>query len=139
MSRRLTLRYNPHSVFSIKAHLVLVTAYRRKVITDTILADLEEHTVRVCQMADTSVHEFSGESDHIHVLLEMNPSIAPAKLVNTIKTVTSRMVRRDHWPHVKTMLWGKRFWSLSYCLISVGDGATTEIIKRYIQNQLRPN
>ncbi|WP_415843698.1 hypothetical protein, partial [Vreelandella rituensis] len=27
----------------------------------------------------------------------------------------------------------------SYCMLSVGDGANTEIIKRYIQNQTRPS
>ncbi|WP_415843740.1 transposase, partial [Vreelandella rituensis] len=36
-------------------------------------------------------------------------------------------------------LWGERFWSRSYCMLSVGDGANTEIIKRYIQNQTRPS
>ncbi|MCD8513736.1 MAG: transposase, partial [Nitrincola sp.] len=46
---------------------------------------------------------------------------------------------KDHWDHVKKMLWKDRFWSRSYCLISVGDGASTEVIKQYIQNQERPS
>ncbi|WP_366558752.1 transposase [uncultured Parasutterella sp.] len=33
---------------------------------------------------------------------------------------------------------GQTFWTKSYCVISVGDGATTVIIERYIKNQ-RPN
>ena len=36
---------------------------------------------------------------------------------------------------IKHMLWGKRFWTKSYCVISVGDGATTAIIEQYIKNQ----
>ncbi|WP_367400896.1 transposase, partial [Parasutterella excrementihominis] len=31
------------------------------------------------------------------------------------------------------------FWTRSYCVISVGDGATTEIIERYIKGQKRPS
>lgn len=129
------LRSHPHCVFSIKAHLVLVTAYRRKVITEAILVDLETHIRRVCEQADVGVIEFNGEADHVHVLIELHPSIEPAKLINSLKTVSSRLIRKDHWETVKKQLWGERFWSRSYCLISVGDGATTEIIKAYIEKQ----
>lgn len=133
------LRSHPHCVFNIKCHLVLVTAYRRKVINSTILTDLEKYIRKVCDMSDVNMLEFSGESDHIHLLLELHPNIQPAKLINSIKTVSSRLVRKHHWEHIKQMLWKDRFWSRSYCLISVGDGATTEIIKNYIQKQERPS
>ncbi|WP_210499603.1 IS200/IS605 family transposase [Vibrio crassostreae] len=133
------LKSHPHCVFSIKAHLVLVTAYRRNVITGEILQDLESHVRRVCEKSSVDVLEFSGEGDHIHALIELNPNVTPSKLVNSIKTVSSRMVRKEHWESVKTKLWGDRFWSRSYCFLSVGDGATTEIIKKYIQNQERPS
>ena len=33
---------------------------------------------------------------------------------------------------------GKRFWTRSYCVISVGDGASTQVIEKYIQKQKRP-
>ena len=133
------LRSHPHCVFNIKVHLVLVVAYRRKVITKAIMEDLEQHVRRVCGLSDVSVLEFSGEPDHIHILLELHPNVMPSKLVNSIKTVSSRMIRKDHWEHIKKMLWKDRFWSRSYCLISVGDGANTEVIKQYIQNQTRPS
>ena len=131
------LRSHPHCVYSIKAHLVLVVAYRRKIITNNIMADLEQHVRRVCEMSDVSVLEFSGEPDHIHILLEMHPNIMPAKLVNSIKTVSSRMIRKDHWNHLKK--WKDRFWSRSYCFISAGNGTSTEVIKQYIQNQTKPS
>jgi len=98
------LNSHPHCVFSIKAHLVLVTAYRRNVITKTILSDLEDHTRRVFCLSNVEVIEFNGEADQVNILLNMKPNITPAKLVNSIKTVTSRWVRRDHWPHVKKQL-----------------------------------
>jgi putative transposase len=129
---------HPHCVFNIRAHLILVTACRRPVITATLRVDLERRIRRVCAQAEVAVLEFSGEADHVHLLLEMHPNIQPSKLVNSIKTVSSRMMRRDHWKEVRKMRWGARCWSRSYCFISVGDGATTEIIKRYIQGQDRP-
>ena len=133
------LRSHPHCVFNIKFHLVLVVAYRRQVITPAILEDLERHLRHVCEMSDVGVIEFSGETDHVHALLELHPSVMPAKLINSIKTVTSRRIRKDHGDTIKSKLWGDRFWSRSYCLLSEGDGATTDIIKRYIENQTRPS
>src|SRR5690625_7503259 len=69
------LRSHPHCVFNIKAHLVLVVAYRRKVITKEIMDDLEKHVRRVCDLSDVNVLEFSGEPDHVHILLELHPNI----------------------------------------------------------------
>src|SRR5690625_4747060 len=89
------LRSHPHCVFNIKAHLVLVVAYRRKVITKEIMHDLEKHVRRVCDLSDVNVLEFSGEPDHIHILLELHPNIMPSRLVNSIKTVSSRMIRKE--------------------------------------------
>ncbi|WP_181870748.1 IS200/IS605 family transposase [Vreelandella rituensis] len=134
-----TLRSQLHCVFNLKRHLVLVSAYRREVITSAIMDDLEIHIRRVCEMSDVGVLEFSGETDHVHILLALHPSVMPAKLVNSIKTLTSRRIRKDHWETIKTQLWGERFWSRSYCVLSVDDGANTEIIKRYIQNQTWPS
>lgn len=100
----------------------------------------ERHTQienAACKLSDVNVLEFSGEPDHVHILLELHPTVMPAKLVTSIKTVSSRMIRKDHWEYVKKMLWKDRFWSRRYCLISVGDGATTEVIKQCIQNPSR--
>lgn len=87
------LRSHPHCVFNLKFHLVLVTAYRRGAISNAILDDMEVTIRRICVMAGADVAEFSGEADHIHALIEAIPSITPSRLVNSIKTSTSRMVR----------------------------------------------
>ena len=93
----------------------------------------------VCESFSVNVLEFSGEMDHVHLLLEIVPTIRISDLVRTIKCVTSRRVREKHWSEIKSKLWGKRFWTRSYCVLSVGDGANTETIKKYIQNQCSPS
>ncbi|NEO72234.1 transposase [Moorena sp. SIO3H5] len=37
--------------------------------------------------------EFNGEKDHINLLVDLNPKVAPVKLIANIKTVTSRLIR----------------------------------------------
>ena len=128
-----------HSIFKLKIHLIVVVAYRRKVISSLIMQTLRETITEVCESFSVNVLEFSGEMDHVHLLLEIVPTIRISDLVRTIKSVTSRRVREKHWYEIKSKLWGKRFWTRSYCVLSVGDGANTETIKKYIQNQCSPS
>ena len=128
-----------HSIFNLKIHLIIVVAYRRKVISSSIMHTLRETITEVCESFSVNVLEFSGEMDHVHLLLEIVPTIRISDLVRTIKSVTSRRVREKHWYEIKSKLWGKRFWTRSYCVLSVGDGANTETIKKYIQNQCSPS
>jgi REP element-mobilizing transposase RayT len=39
--------------------------------------------------------EFNGEGDHVHLLVEYPPRVAFSKLVNSLKGVSSRMLRRS--------------------------------------------
>lgn len=128
-----------HSIFNLKIHLIVVVAYRRKMISSLIMQTLRETITEVCESFSVNVLEFSGEMDHVHLLLEIVPTIRISDLVRTIKCVTSRRVREKHWYEIKSKLWGKRFWTRSYCVLSVGDGANTETIKKYIQNQCSPS
>jgi len=100
---------------------------------------LQSHVKRLLEDNDCSLIEFNGESDHIHALIELNPSIQPSKLINTLKTVTSRLSKKEFGLHLKKYYWGTNaLWSRSYCLISVG-GAPIEVLKKYIENQHRPD
>ena len=128
-----------HSVFNLKIHLILVVAYRRKVINASIMNTLRQTITEVCNSFTIRVIEFSGKMDHVHLLLEIVPTIRISDLVRTIKSVTSCRIRARHWNEIKSKLWGKRFWTRSYCVLSVGDGANTETIKKYIQNQRSPS
>lgn len=128
-----------HSIFNLKIHLIVVVAYRRKVISSLIMQTLRETITEVCESFSVNVLEFSGEMDHVHLLLEIVPTIRISDLVRKIKSVTSRRVREKHWSEIKSKLWGKRFWTRSYCVLSVGNGANTETIKKYIQNQCSPS
>jgi putative transposase len=74
--------------------------------------------------------EFGGESDHVHLLIETHPSVDLSKLVNNIKTVTSRKLRCEFSQHLKKFYWAEKpqFWSGSYALISVGAQAPLDKI-----------
>ncbi|TCS44965.1 IS200/IS605 family transposase [Pseudobacteriovorax antillogorgiicola] len=123
-----------HCIFNIQYHLVLVTKYRRKVITKEILARLEEIFNRLLEQWDCELIEFNGEADHVHLLIATNPKAQTSKLVNNLKTVTSRLIRKEFAQQVNRFYWKPVFWSRTYCLLSVG-GAPLSVLKQYIENQ----
>ena len=124
-----------HCSYSLQYHLVLVTKYRRKVINQPILKRLEEHfRYLLDDRWDSKLVEFNGELDHVHLIIALNPKVDPSKLVNNLKTVTSRIIRKEFSDHVKKFYWKPVFWSRSYCIITCG-GAPLTVLKQYIENQ----
>jgi putative transposase len=126
-----------HCVYSIKYHLILVTKYRKRCITKPMLHRLQAIFSSLCEKWECRLLEFNGERDHIHLLLELTPKVTPSKFVNNIKTVSSRLIRKEFSQHIKKYYWKPIFWSRTYCLISCG-GAPLSFLKQYIENQESP-
>ena len=127
-------RTGRHCVFNMHAHLVFVTKYQRGVFTQEVLDDMREIFTSVCTDMESELVEFDGEDDHVHLLVIYPPKLAISVLVNSLKGVSSRLVRKKNYPCIKNKLWGKALWSPSYFAASCG-GAPIAIIKQYIENQ----
>ena len=124
-----------HCVYNLKYHLVLVTKYRKKCITNSIIIRMKEIFSELCKKWECTLLEFNGEPDHIHMLLELNPKIALSTFINNLKTVSSRYIRKDFSTHL-SKFYDKNpiFWSRSYCILTCG-GAPLSVIKQYIEQQ----
>jgi len=59
------------------------------------LARIEEITRAVCADFVTKLAEFNGENNHVHLLVNFPPKISLAKLVNSLKGVSSRRMRQE--------------------------------------------
>lgn len=124
-------------VFQMHVHLVFVTKYRRSVFTKKILQELEKIFQNVCDDFESTLVEMNGEKDHVHLLVNYPPKISISKLVNSLKGVSSRMIRKGNYPTIQKALWGNALWSPSYFAASCG-GAPLSIIQEYIQQQTTP-
>lgn len=132
------LRRGRHVVYDIHIHLVFVTKYRGKVFTKEVLEDLNLIFRQVCEDFDAELVEFDGESDHVHLLVNYPPKVAVSALVNSLKGVSSRMIRKKQYPSVNQKLWGDALWSPSYFAGSCG-GASIDVVRQYIKDQKIPN
>jgi len=90
---------------------------------------------QVAKKLDCCILEFNGESDHVHILLDLHPKNAISTVVACLKSSTARMLKKEFPQEVKKCYGGKvSFWSGSYYVSSTG-GATIEKLKEYIKNQ----
>ncbi|MHB1641784.1 MAG: IS200/IS605 family transposase [Acidithiobacillus sp.] len=132
------IRHGRHCVFNLHVHLVFVTKYRRGVFTGEVLAELHGIFAAVCRDFSAELVEFDGEDDHVHLLVNYPPRVSVSALVNSLKGVSSRMIRKKNYPSVRKRLWGGALWSPSYFAGSCG-GAPISIIRQYIGRQQTPD
>ncbi len=125
---------NCHSQYRLEYHLILVTKYRRSCITPEMLEYLTQECRRLLALSEAELLEMNGEADHIHLLISAPPQICLAKMINSLKSTTSRLVRKKYADHLARFYWKPYFWNRSYLILSSG-GAPIEVIRRYIQEQ----
>ena len=132
------LKSTRHAKYLLHAHLVFTPKYRKKIFTKDHLDLMNTIFTDVCHKLDAQLIQFDGEQDHVHLLVLYPPRISIAKLVNALKGVSSRLLRKQ-FPLFKQSYWGKdvALWSRSYFCASVG-GAPIEILKQYIEQQKTP-
>lgn len=129
-------RTGRHCFFVLHVHLVFVTKYRRKVLTEAAHETLRILFRKVCADFEAVLVESNGEDDHVHLLVEYPPKVALARLVNSLKGVSSRRLRALH-PAIAKRYYKGVLWSHSYFAASCG-GAPLSIIRQYVENQRTP-
>lgn len=137
MGKASNIRTGRHCVFALHVHLVFVAKYRRLVFTKKTLDSMKTIFIDVCRGFDAKLTDFDGESNHVHLLVNYPPKVAVSKLVNSLKGVSSRLLRKQH-PELHRHYWKGVLWSPSYFAGSCG-GAPIALIKQYIEQQQTPD
>lgn len=132
---KLSLDKNQHSVYTLKYHLVLVTKYRRQVITHRIYLRLIEIFQNIGKTYNIHLQESNYRTDHIHFLFKAKPDTTLLKFINSYKSASSRLIKKEY-PEIKKKLWKEAFWKIGY-FISTTGGANIETILKYIERQQR--
>lgn len=130
-------RRGRHVVSALHVHLVFVTKYRRGVLDADMLDCCEQAMRKVCADFGASLREFSGEDDHVHLLVQYPPKVTVSALVNSLKGVSSRRLRSQFAGRVNRHIMHGHFWSPSYFAASCG-GAPLSIVRQYIEQQRGP-
>ena len=115
-------------------HIVCPAKYRRAVFTPPVDQKLKEVCLEISKRYEIVFLEIGTDKDHVHFLVQSVPMLSPKRIVQIIKSITSREIFRA-CPEVKKQLWGGEFWTDGYFVSTVGKHGNEDVIKKYIKNQ----
>ena len=123
-----------HNVSILIYHIVCPAKYRRVVFTADVDKELKAVCLEIANRYEINFLEIGTDQDHVHFLVQSVPTYSPTKIVRIIKSITAREIFKRA-PQVKKQLWGGEFWSDGYYIASVGQHASEETIRNYVQKQ----
>ena len=123
-----------HSKWRCKYHIVFAPKYRRMAIYGEIKQDIGKILRQLCENKGVSIIEAELCKDHVHMLVEIPPSMSVSQFVGYLKGKSSLMIFDRH-ANLKYKYGNRHFWCRGYYVDTVGKNE--KIIKEYIQNQLQ--
>ena len=85
----MSIRRASHAVYELNYHFVWPPKYRRAVVTKEVKKFLEDLFPKVAEAYGLEVIEQSVQSDHLHLYVSAPPRIAPAQIVDILKSISA--------------------------------------------------
>jgi putative transposase len=112
--------------------VVFIPKYRKKTICGQIRQDLGDAMHELARQKDSRIAEGHLMSDHVHMLIEIPPKHAVAKVIGFIKGKSAIYIAR-RYAEQKRNFAGHSFWARGYFVSTVGRDEAK--IREYIRHQ----
>jgi REP element-mobilizing transposase RayT len=109
-------------------HIVFTTKYRQELIHPPVEEELHAYLGGICKKLECTPIIVGGYTDHIHILCLLSKKIALMKLVEEVKSHSSK------WIKTKSKALENFYWQDGYAAFSVNPAQVDTVI-RYIANQ----
>ena len=120
-----------HTKHRLLYHLVWIPKYRKRVLQGKVAVRLRHHLYEACKVNWWWIEAVKVLSDHVHVLIQVQPTETVADVVQKLKGGTSYLLRKE-FPELEEFLWGDHFWADGYFAETVG-ARSFAAVKRYIK------
>ena len=129
------IRHTSHARYNLWYHCVWGTKYRKKIFKDEYTKNRIKIILKTIAFEyDMEIGEIELLSDHVHLTLSAPPRIAPARAIQVLKSVSTKLLFEE-FPWLKGEYWGGEVWVRGYFIRSVGVGITKAVIDKYIKEQ----
>lgn len=120
---------------NLKYHLIIVTKYRKKVLTPNIMQSCVSVLSKVLLENNCEILSIKGDNeDHVHILFQCKPSISISLLVQLLKQKSTYYVWQKY-PELRQHYWYKDvLWSKGYYCDTTGE-VNEKQVKKYIEQQ----
>jgi putative transposase len=136
MGKKKKYKSSSHAKFLLKAHIIFVTKYRKKLLVNRVNDDMKQILFDIANESDFKIETMESDlGDHIHFLIDYPPHLSISSIVNRLKSLSTNRIWQSYKSFLSSRFWKEHtFWSDGYFACSTGD-VSTEIIQRYIEEQ----
>ncbi|MGR6979902.1 IS200/IS605 family transposase [Testudinibacter sp. P27/CKL/0425] len=110
-------------------HIIFRTKYGEPTIIEQNENALYRYIWGFIKAQNCVLHRINGMPDHLHLFIELHPSIALADFVQKLKTASHSWIDENKWLFPDFYAWSRGYCALTYC-----ERDKDKII-RYIQKQ----
>lgn len=129
------IRKTNHARYSLWYHIAWGTKYRKSIWRDEYTKNRVKIILQTTALQyDMQITAIEVLSDHVHCMISAPPRIAPARMVQILKSVSTTLLFEE-FPWLKQNYWGGEVWVRGYFVRSVGEGMTKAVIEKYIKEQ----
>ena len=131
-----TYKSGSHNKYLLQYHLIFVCKYRRNLLSSpNIASDIKRLSIEYCQKHNVVIHYMETDKDHIHYMIETEPTMSVSRIVNLMKSYTTHHIWERYPNYLRKHFWKEHtFWTDGYFVWSVGN-VSEKMLKRYIENQ----
>ncbi|MBF0197115.1 MAG: IS200/IS605 family transposase [Planctomycetes bacterium] len=105
--------------YKLDYQVIWTTSGNAEILTPNVEEELHEIMREFAITSGIMDVTVNVQLDNVHIKFSCNPSYTPSKLINSMKSVSSRMVFQ-RFPKLKDKL-GGRLWARAYILTTLGD------------------
>jgi putative transposase len=125
-----------HSKHLLIVHLIFSCKYRKKLLIKYGY-EIKKIMYNIAQENDLNIIEMETDKDHIHILVQYQPTRSVLEIVRLFKQISTYRIWRqnNNANYLKRDFWKENtFWGDGYFACSIGQ-VSKETIEKYIQNQ----
>ena len=126
-------RKTSHTRYDCKYHIVLITKYRKKVLSGLVGQRVRELLREICKTYDVEIFKGHVSTDHVHLFVSVPPHLAISKLVQSLKGKSSYKLMQEN-KQIAHNFWGYHLWARGY-FVATSINITDEVLMEYIKNQ----
>jgi putative transposase len=120
-----------HATYEIRYHFVFCPKYRRPVLAGPVGERLQAIIPDIIGDLGGKVLNLTVQPDHVHLFVEMPPTLAPRQVMHRVKGASSHRLRQE-FPPLRSRL--PSLWTRSYYVGTAGH-VSAATIQRYIDAQ----
>src|SRR5574344_25934 len=94
--------------YLLQYHLIFVCKYRKKLLINQISEDIKQFSYEICNRHNVTIKYMETDKDHIHYMIETEPTMSISKIVNLMKSYTTSHIWKLHNNYLSKHFWKER-------------------------------